>query len=138
MSKPQPKLQIGSPRTRRTVLDDATFGELSGQTKVQEAPVPTQASSALSTSTASADGPVRRAPARAAHTTGRKSAGRGDRKGKSGDPYVRKADGVATVPQYFTLPADLVKRLKLHAVQHDMGYSEVASEALTRYLDRIE
>ena len=57
-----------------------------------------------------------------------------NRKGKSGEPYVRKSDGVATVPQYLTLPADLVKRLKIHAVECDRKVSEVAAEAIAEYL----
>jgi len=58
-----------------------------------------------------------------------------NRKGRNGEPYVRKSDGVATVPQYLTLPANLVKQLKIYAVENDAKVSEVAAEAIAAYLE---
>lgn len=125
-SKPQPKLQIGSPRARRTVLDDVTFDELSGRTNE---PPSTDGSDARSVSAA------KHGSAEITSAALTRSAQR-ERKGKKGDPYVRKTDGVRTVPQYLTLPADVVKRLKLYAVEHDKRISDIASEAISQYLDR--
>ncbi|MBZ0120651.1 MAG: hypothetical protein K8H88_26900 [Sandaracinaceae bacterium] len=126
-TKPQPKLQIGSPRARRTVLDDATFDELSGRVNEQSLTTPEAEADSRST--------TERETLAEPSTVPVASVVRRERKGKKGDPYVRKTDGIPTVPQYLTLPAELVKRLKLYAVQHDKRLSDVASVAISQYLD---
>lgn len=146
--KPQPKLQVGSPRARRTPVDDKTFEELSSRAEdsvledlrrpIEERLPTSDATSPPSGLSSSApalplDGSVDDRKARAARL---RSSGPANRKGKNGEPYVRKSDGVPTVPQYLTLPSDLVKRLKIHAVENDMKVSDVAAEAIAEYLGR--
>jgi hypothetical protein len=144
--KPQPKLQVGSPRARRTTVDDKTFEELSS--RAEDAPALEGIGSQLPTSdvtpsrsdVSSSDGGISkregRAPSLASSAASGLSTEPANRKGKSGEPYVRKSDGVPTVPQYLTLPTELVKRLKLHAVENDMKVSDVAAEAIAAYLDK--
>lgn len=143
--KPEPKLQVGSPRARRTTVDDKTFEELSS--RAEDAPALEGLGSQLPTSdvtrsrsdVSSSDGSISK---RKGRVRLKSSAASGlstepaNRKGKSGEPYVRKSDGVPTVPQYLTLPAELVKRLKIHAVENDMKVSDVAAEAIAAYLGK--
>lgn len=141
--KPKPKLQVGSPRASRTVLDDSTFEELSARAD-QVRPFEEGLDSRE-------PGAVEKGAAKRKQTPAKPDAGLGqrgktkqqssgprapNRKGRNGKPYVRKSDGVATVPQYLTLPADLVKRLKIYAVEHDVKVSDVAADALAAYLDK--
>lgn len=118
-SKPRPNLQVGSPRSRRTVLDDKVFEEVSARADKLPGDEPSS---------------PRAAQLEEAPTPDDSRSSGANRKGKTGEPYVR-GDGVATVPQYLTLPADLVKRLKIHAVETNRKVSEVATEALAAYLD---
>ncbi len=130
--KPKPKLQVGSPRQKRTVLDDSTFDALAARAEQTSSEKPEEAREPELPS----ERPEASAPAKQKRATRRSGAdGKvANRKGRNGQPYVRKRDGIATVPQYLTLPADLAKRLKIHAIENDTKVSLVAEAALEAYL----
>ena len=48
----------------------------------------------------------------------------------------QKASKTAMTKTTLRIPADLHKRLKLHAVKHERDMAEVVADALERYLKR--
>jgi len=126
MPRKAPSISVGSPRKRREPVDPDAAAEF--EARVEEEgralkAVPTPESISLAESKGSKK--KRQASTKAPS----------NRKGTVQSPYVRKSDGVATVALTFTVPADLARRIKVHAAMTGVKSSDIGVEALEQYLE---